>query len=265
MFLTLLGTYNIIRPAEFLHFSFPFERTLFLLRFFSSLLFLGEPAIKWLFQHSTLHKKHSNKCCRHSFAVFTAITTMEAEFPIGQFLKLKFCQNHLVFLKGRSEGDTISFITSKVVCKVFLESCMISRWLLPKVVLCQIGICKNKSYQKSYSMLFECHQIYTCYYITVMMKLNSCIIQKIDILQMIIKLETYSKMSTFLLSEFSKFYIKELKGTESHKLSGEGQIFQVWPYLNSLIICYPCLCKNMSKFSHFPCQVKYVHFPSILR
>ena len=65
------------------------------------------------------------KCYRHSFAVFVARPTIEAGFSMGQFRKMKFCQNHLVFLKGWSKGVTFSFITDKVVCQVFLESCMI--------------------------------------------------------------------------------------------------------------------------------------------
>ena len=36
-----------------------------------------------------------------------------------------------------------------------------------------------------------------------------------------------------LLDPFALFELKAFKGTD--KLSGSGQIFQIWPYLNSLI------------------------------
>ena len=56
-----------------------------------------------------------------------------------------------------------------------------------------------------------------------------------------------------------------LKVLSSGKLSGDGQTFQVWPYLNSQIkIKLPFFSAGTSpKFSHFPRKVNYVSFSSI--
>ena len=55
---------------------------------------------------------------------------------------------------------------------------------------------------------------------------------------------------------------KILKGLQSDKLSGDAQIFQIWPYLNSLIIIkLPFSQKNISKFSHFPLPSKTCALP----
>ena len=53
-----------------------------------------------------------------------------------------------------------------------------------------------------------------------------------------------------------------LKVLQSGKLCGDGQIFQVWPYLNSLIIIkLPFVSKNMSKFFPFPSPSKTCALP----
>ena len=53
-----------------------------------------------------------------------------------------------------------------------------------------------------------------------------------------------------------------LKVLQSGKLCGDGQIFQVWPYLNSLIIIkLPFLSKNMANFFCLPSPSKTGAFP----
>ena len=75
------------------------------------------------------------------------------KWPQGQFWKLMCCQNHLVFLKGWSEGVTFNFVTDKDVYKVFLE-----RWFFSKVI---ISICKNKFHHSCKRMSVWCfHKSY---------------------------------------------------------------------------------------------------------
>ena len=71
-----------------------------------------------------------------------------------------------------------------------------------------------------------------------------------------------SKLEKELYIEGTRLLLKVLS---SGKLSGDGQTFQVWPYLNSQIkIKLPFFSAGTSpKFSHFPHKVNYVSFSSI--
>ena len=71
------------------------------------------------------------------------------------------------------------------------------------------------------------------------------------------KLRLFSGAFLYSASNEMETYLKVLL---SDKLSGDGQIFQVWPYLNSFIIIklHFSQQERLHNFSLFPCQVKRV-------